>query len=380
MSITNSLNSNQNMQTKAFIDGSRLIVESLVRSGADLFIGYPITPSNLLYFYSSRRFPRMLAAPDEITTLQWMCGAASVGLLPVTATSFPGFALMIESINMAVMMELPMVIILTQRLGPATGTATSGACGDVLLLKGMISGGFAVPVLAISNFLDCWILAHEALKIAINLRTPVVLLTSKEMVMTLQDFDISRLPDLPKLRMNIYQKDEPYVPYEPNSTGVPEFLPLGNSKHQVRITASTHNKKGIIQSNTPDSLQNSKRLHYKIINNLPSFTFYELDEQTDARTLIVSYEVTSQAAREAVSLLRAQNKSVSLLIVKTLLPIPDIILQTISKYDKVIIAEENLTGQYTECLFGANVPPKISKVLAFGQMISPSMIVKEVMA
>ena len=121
-------------------DGSRLIIEALARAGADAFIGYPITPANLLYQYGSQRMELMLPAPDEITTMQWMSGLSITGKLPVTATSFPGFALRVESINMAYMMELPMVIILVQRLGPATGTATCGAQGDLLLLNGIISG------------------------------------------------------------------------------------------------------------------------------------------------------------------------------------------------------------------------------------------------
>ncbi|HDS08652.1 MAG TPA: hypothetical protein ENN73_00365, partial [Firmicutes bacterium] len=95
----------------AFIDGSMLIIESIVNAGGDVYIGYPITPANLLYLYSSKLFKFMLPAPDEITTLQWMSGFAATGKIPVTATSFPGLALMVESINMAYMMELPMVII-----------------------------------------------------------------------------------------------------------------------------------------------------------------------------------------------------------------------------------------------------------------------------
>ena len=122
-------NSNSRM---VITDGSRLIIEALARAGAAAFIGYPITPANLLYSYAAARIPIMLPAPDEITTVQWMAGLSAGGKIPVTATSFPGYALMIESINMAFMMELPMVIILVQRLGPATGTATCGAQGDLL--------------------------------------------------------------------------------------------------------------------------------------------------------------------------------------------------------------------------------------------------------
>jgi len=164
---------------KIFVNGSFLIVESIARAGADTFVGYPITPSNYLYLYSSKRLPLTFHAPDEITTLQWMSGLSAAGRLPITATSFPGFALMVESINMAFMMELPMVIILAQRLGPSTGTATCGASGDLLLVRGMISGGYPVPTFAISDFKDCWEIPEIAINTAVNLRTPVIIFNLK---------------------------------------------------------------------------------------------------------------------------------------------------------------------------------------------------------
>ena len=145
-----------------FSDSSKIITEALAEAGADVFIGYPITPANLLYQYASQRFPIFKAAPDEITTLQWMSGFATAGKIPVTATSFPGYALMLEGINMAYMMELPMIIILVQRLGPATGTATRGAQGDIALLSGTISGGMAIPSFSISNQIDCWEISAKA--------------------------------------------------------------------------------------------------------------------------------------------------------------------------------------------------------------------------
>lgn len=80
-------------QRLALIDGSKIITEALVRSGADVFVGYPITPSNLFYKYAGKRFSKFFAAPDEITVLQWMSGFSAAGRLPVTATAFPGLAL-----------------------------------------------------------------------------------------------------------------------------------------------------------------------------------------------------------------------------------------------------------------------------------------------
>ena len=360
----------------SFIDGSRLITESCVRAGADIFIGYPITPANLLFLYAGQRYPKMMAAPDEITALQWMSGFSATGHFPVTATSFPGYALMIESINMAFMMELPMVIILVQRLGPATGTATCGAMGDLSVVNGTISGGFYLPTFAISNMKDCWDLPPKAIETAVKLRTPVILLTSKEMIMTLCSFDWSALENIDRKQMKIYEGEEQYYPYRPDNNGIPPFLPLTQNIHQVRLTASTHDMMGILQ-HSPEALHNTKRLKNKTINHLDSFTIYEADEQDGADTIIVSYDIAAQASREAVAELRSGGKSVSLLIAKTILPVPEVYMDILSKYLKVVIAEENLDCQFRHILFGEAGRKGVTGVNGIGEMISPDAIIKE---
>ena len=362
---------------QVLIDGSRLIIEALAQAGADAFIGYPITPANLLYLYGSQRMELMLPAPDEITTLQWMSGLAATGKLPVTATSFPGFALMVESINMAYMMEMPMVIILVQRLGPATGTATCGAQGDLLLLRGMISGGHPIPVLATSDFNDCWNLSAKAAEIAVNLRTPVVLLTSKEEVMTQKSFDISTLEEIRPLKRDYFESAEDYKPYKAKDF-VPEFLPLTQSDHQVRLNASTHDQAGILQHSNEESMANTRRLEEKISQRMKSHYYYSLDEQKEARKLIVAYGITSSAAIDATEMLRKDREKVSLLIPKTLIPTPGFFREMMTKYDRVVIAEENINHQFGKMLFGENIPANIAFAGSLGKMISPREIIKEI--
>ncbi len=366
--------------SRLIMDGSELIIESVARAGADVFIGYPITPANLLYSYSQERLPSFFAAPDEISTLQWMCGYATTGKFPVTASSFPGFALMLESINMAYMMELPMLIILVQRLGPATGTATCGAQGDLALLQGAISGGFPLPVVSISNMKDCWEMPAKAMKMAIDLRTPVVLLTSKEEIMTLSSFSVKNLPEIKKIERTFYNSTETYMPYKTGTTLVPEFLPVANTEHQVRFTASTHDQKGIIQNTSKEAIDNTKRLEYKHRQNKSEHLFYDYDEQSGADTLVVSYGITSAACREAVNAVRADGHKASMLIVKTMLPVPPVYFEIMDKYKKVVIAEENLTGQFKNILFGERGNKNVSGVNGIAEMITPARIAEAILS
>jgi 2-oxoglutarate/2-oxoacid ferredoxin oxidoreductase subunit alpha len=369
----------QTMAGKTIItDGSRLVIEAMARAGADSFIGYPITPANLLYQYGSRRFPLMFPAPDEITVLQWMAGLSACGRLPVTATSFPGFALMLESVNMAFMMELPMVIILVQRLGPATGTATCGAQGDISLLGGMISGGHRLPVLCPSDFGDCWMLSARAVALAAELRTPVVLLTSKEEMMTSKSFDISLLENIETVRRNFYDGDTPFISYHAGDSLVPGFLPVTDKKWQVRLNASTHDRNGILQHSNEEALDNTRRLDEKPVKHLDKYTFYDLDMQEGSDNLIVSYGITASAAREAVREIRDGGKAVSLLIVKTILPVPGKYYEIIDSFERVIIAEENINAQFASLLFGDRLPEKIVSVGGLGRMIGKKEIMEAV--
>lgn len=358
-------------------DASLLITEACVKAGADAFIGYPITPSNKFYNYGSKRFPLFLAGPDEISVLQWMTGLSAAGKFPVTATAFPGLALMAETFNMAYMMELPMLLIITQRLGPSTGSATTGAQGDLSFINGLISGGYPVPVLCPSNFEDAWTLTEESIKTAIKLRTPVILLTSKEMVMTQKSFDISVLPEINKVNRDHDFIDLPYKTYKSGNNFVPPFVPVGNQEHLVRLNSSTHDDEGMIQKNSPNAIANTIRLKEKMEKRLDEYTFFDYDKQIGSQNLIVTYGISAGAARNAVEELRKNNKKVSLLVVKTLLPVSEKITKIIDSYQNITFVEENIGGQYKEIIYGKVNRSNIKQVNKIGFMISPSDIIKE---
>lgn len=359
----------------ALVDGSMIITEALVRSGADIFIGYPITPSNRFYAYGQKRFPSFYPAPDEISVLQWMAGAAAAGKIPVTATAFPGLALMVESLNMAYAMELPMVLVITQRLGPSTGSATIGAQGDLGIVNGIISG-FPIPTFCPSNFEDCWALSYKAVETAVKLRTPVILLTSKEMVMTSKSFDISKFPDLIPFKNDPPEIKGDYHSYKAGKDLIAPFLNVNNDEHQVRINASMHDESGRIVKNE-ESLNVSKRLKEKIMLKSSELSFYDYKKENGANTLIISYGVSSLAALDAVEDIKAGGQKVSLLIIKTLIPLDEKIYDIIDSYDELLIVEENINGQLKEMIFGKRNTKKVKSLNKFGSMITPSEIVNK---
>ncbi|MBD3178526.1 MAG: hypothetical protein GF417_02450, partial [Candidatus Latescibacteria bacterium] len=327
--------------------------------------------------HAVERIPQVLKAPDEITALQWACGVSATGAIPMTATSRPGFSLMVESVDMAFMMELPVLIVIVQRLGPSTGSATTGAQGDVSMLHRMVSGGYNIPTISPSNLKDCYLLSGKALRLSVELRTPVVLLTSKEMVETERSLDLKELPGIEPAEWNLYRGSN-YRPYGELENLVPKFMPLGENSNQVRITASTHDQMGLLKKATPESLENTERLSRKIDENISRYNDYQLEENENADTLIVTYGITSYAARDAVGILGSGGIDVSLLIVKTLFPVSEEVIDIINRYRRVIVAEENLTGQYRTVLWGETGDRKVSGVNAIGRMVTPQEIVREV--
>lgn len=366
------MNSNHSL-----VDGSKLIVESLARSGVEVFVSYPITPANWINQYASKRFSLMTFAPDEITVAQWIAGLSAAGKLPATATSFPGFALMIESLNMSFMMELPMVIVLTQRLGPSTGSATVGAQGDLMLVNSIISGGYNIPVFSISNIYDCWNVTEKAVHTAVKLRTPVVLLTSKEMIMTSRSIDLSKLKSIEKVEYDFYTDEDNYIPYQPNSQMVPPFLPVTNNRFQVRLNSSTHDETGTIKKATKAALGNTIRLYTKIQRRLNEYLLYDFDKDESNELLIISYDISAEATRDAIKLMREKGLKVSSLFPKTLLPFSNELIDIINQYQKILIVEENLTGLLSKIIFGINPPSNVFKVNKIGTMITPNEIIKE---
>jgi len=197
--------------------------------------------------------------------------------------------------------------------------------------------------------------------------------------MTLQSFDWSNLPEIQPKKVKHYKGEGTYLPYKADGTLVPDFLPVNQNNHQVRITASTHDTKGILQNVLPEAIENTKRLEQKLRKHIDEYTTYELDEQQGSETLIITYDISSQASREAVVHLREKGKKVSLLVAKTLLPIPQIYVDIANRYPRVVVVEENLTGQLRHLLFGAAGRKGDSGVNGIAKMISPTEIVEEVM-
>jgi len=368
-------------------NGNQMIAEGAIYAGCKFFAGYPITPASGIYKGMIDMLPRVgglaIPSPDEISAIAYCVGASMRGFKSMTATSGPGWSLMVETVQYALITETPLVIALVQRLGPSTGGATQGAQGDILFSEFITSGGYTIPVLYPTNPRECFELTIKAFNWSEKLRTPVVLLSDKEIGMTTETVDYSGLENLPiENRKTIDPNDleiKDWKMYDFKNLGdVPLFAPVGG-KIKVTATGSAHNKEGELKKNDPETISVLKHLEEKIQSHRDELIEYKLFEEEDAQNLIISFGITGRTAREVFRGLKNSNKKVSVLIIHSLFPIPEKLLKSVSeKYNRIIIAEENLTGQYRmliQHLFNGKEVIGVNKI---GSMITPQEILEKI--
>lgn len=368
---------------RALLSGNRLTALGALAAGCRFFSGYPITPSSEIYQTMMEELPLRnglaLAAPDEITALAYCVGASLAGYKSMTATSGPGFCLMIETVQYALMTETPLVIALVQRLGPSTGGATQGAQGDVLLAEFCTSGGFAIPMFAPATAAECYEMTQWAFHWSEMLRTPVVMLSDKEIGMTLESVDVAALPALNVTTRAPHDSARPFATYACECAEKPPlFAPVGGEQRVV-ATGSMHDAQGKLRKNTPEALAILQRLHQKIAAHEDEMARVRFVPAAGARTLVISYGISARTAEEACRCLTREGMPVSFLQLQTLFPIPRRAIQNaLADHRTVMLVEENAGGLYAGTIEPLLGGLRLERVNSVGAMIPPRAILQRV--
>jgi len=336
---------------REFIDGATAIVRGALAAGCDFFAGYPITPASSILMGMLDALPRRggvaIQAEDEIASIGICVGAVMSGARAMTATSGPGLSLFSETLGLAQMGEVPLVIVDVQRMGPSTGAATTTAQGDVQFARWGTGGGYPLIVLAPSCVADSFTLTMRAFDLAERFRTPVILLTDKELALTRTTVDASAFVPVevrPRLRPKTIGKDTDYYRYEP-ADGVAPVRQFGDGE-VVRFTGSTHDQSAFITKDPATVGALNRHLAAKIDDHRDEIEIVLSDPQDGAGTLFVSYGSTAGAMVKAVNMARAAGKCVSALTVQSLWPVPENALrEAMAPVSRVVVAELNL-GQY----------------------------------
>jgi len=333
---------------REYTDGSTAIVRGALDAGCNFFAGYPITPASPILMMMMRELPRVggvaVQGEDEIASIGMCIGAVMAGARALTATSGPGLSLYSENLGLAVMGEVPLVVVDVQRLGPATGGATTVGQGDVQFVRWGTSGGYPIIALAPSSIPDCYHLTMRAFDLAERFRCPVFLLTDKELNMTMNTVAVADYaPAEVRPRPAPAAPGAPYR-YTP-ADRVPPLRHYGGDE-TVRFTGSSHDEHAFITKHpaTVDAL--NRHLAAKIDEHRDEIDLTEADLEPGAATLVVSYGVTAGAVREAVRRARREGRRLSSLVLKTLWPAPEDALRGAAAGVKQVLVPELNLGQY----------------------------------
>jgi 2-oxoglutarate ferredoxin oxidoreductase subunit alpha len=335
---------------REFLEGNEAIARGCMKAKCDFFAGYPITPASSILHYMLELVPQAggtaIQAEDEIASMGFCIAAAMAGRKVMTATSGPGISLYSENVGLAQMGETPMVIVNIQRQGPATGSATKGAEGDIQFTRWITSGGLPVIALSPATVGEAYELTYRAFNLAEEYRTPVFVLASKEIGVTRESVDLDAIELPPLVERKKAAANGEYLPhYFEKLTDVPPMSDFGG-EHIARYTTSTHDKTAYLTTK-PEVIQEMID-HYaaKIDGAADKIALVKEDLQDGAEILIISYGIISRSAIVAVKRARARGTKVSSLILQTLWPVPEKAIKSAMHGIKKIIVPEMNMGQY----------------------------------
>ena len=318
------------------------------KAGLKLYLGsYPITPAtDVLHELSKHKSLGVttVQCEDEIAGCASSLGAAFAGALAVTSTSGPGICLKSEAMNLAVIMELPIVVLDVQRGGPATGLPTKSEQTDLLQVLFGRNGESPMPVLAATSPTDCFDAAFQASKIALEHMTPVCLLTDAYVANGSGAF---KLPDLSKMDAI----NPPYVPEEMKGKWTPYMRAENGTRYwavpgrqgfeHILGGLEKDDKTGAISTN-PENHDLMTRKRQAKINNIQVPDLEVVGDVDDAQLLIVGFGGTYGHLHAAMDEMRAAGKKVALAHFKFINPLPKNTAEVLKKYPKVVVAEQNM--------------------------------------
>jgi 2-oxoglutarate ferredoxin oxidoreductase subunit alpha len=331
------------------------LIAASVRSRLPLVLAsYPITPASELLHELSRHAKSgvtTIQAEDEIAAAGMALGAAFGGRLGVTATSGPGMDLKAEMIGLAMMLELPMIVIDVQRAGPSTGMPTKTEQSDLLLALYGRHGESPLPVIAPSTPGGCFDAAFEAVQIAVRYRTPVILLSDSFLASSSEPWKIPSVADLAAI--------DPA--FEPAPDGGQEFLPYGRDEKLARPWAIPgtpglqHRIGGLEKADGTGNISYDGGNHQRMTNlraarvagiEVPAL---EVDSEPGATLLVLGWGSSEGAIRAGVRRARIAEHKVASAHLRNLNPLPANTGDVLRSFDRVLVPEMN-TGQLAQVL------------------------------
>ncbi len=322
-------------------------VAASLKSGLPLFLGsYPITPaSDILHYLSGFKNygVKTFQAEDEIAGISSAIGASYGGYLSITTTSGPGMALKTEAMGLAVMTELPLVIIDIQRGGPSTGLPTKTEQADLFQAIYGRNGEAPIPVIATSTPSDCFYMSLEAARIAVKFMTPVILLSDGYIANGSEPWRLPHDNEIPEIPVKFWTEKEGFAPYKRDENLSRPWVKPGtpNLEHRIGGLEKAHITGNV--SYDPDNHDFMVRLRAQKVKNIANdIPDIEVVGEQEGELLVLGWGGTYGAITEAVKNVRKSGKKVSQAQLKYLFPFPKNLGKVLKGFKKVLIPEINM--------------------------------------
>lgn len=364
-----------------YITGDVACAEGAIAAGCRFFGAYPITPATEVAEHMAERLPDVggtfIQMEDEIAAIASILGASWTGVKTMTATSGPGFSLMMENLGLGVCTETPCVIVNVQRTGPSTGLPTQTGQGDMMQARWGSHGDYELIAIAPSSPQDCFYHTILAFNLSEKYRVPVLVMAD-EIVGHMSEKVV--IPDAKEITLVSRPKPkgrkDRFRLYEPGPNGVAPMPAIGEG-YNVHVTGLTHDERGYPVMTVEAQEQMMTRLKGKIRNNLDDIIHTEEYRMEDADIVIVSYGISVRTGLTAVDEARKLGYKVGLFRLITVWPFPEQMIHEIASRVKGLITVEINLGQVhyevERCAHGQAATYLVGA--AGGQIIHPDKVV-----
>jgi len=330
-----------------FMNGDEAIAEGALAAGCRFFAAYPITPQSEIAERLSWRLPQIggmfIQMEDEIAAIGAALGASWAGMKAMTATSGPGFSLMMENLGLGIMTETPCVVVDVQRAAPSTGLPTAVGQGDMMQARWGSHGQYEIIALVPSSPQEAFDLTVRAFALAERFRVPVLVMTDEVVGHMYERVEIPQdVPVAPRRRPVV--PPEQYIPFRPDQDLVPPMACAGEG-YRVHVTGLTHDERGYPDMSDEAHDRLVRRLSEKILRYRHELTFYDEVQLDDAEVAVVSYGISARVAHGAIERARKEGIKVGMLRLITAWPFPEEVVAGLATKVRAFVAVEINLGQ-----------------------------------
>ncbi len=332
-----------------FITGDVACAEGAIAASCRFFAGYPITPATEIAEHMASRLPEVggtfIQMEDELAAMAAILGASCAGVKSMTATSGPGFSLIMENLGLGICTETPCVVVNVQRAGPATGLPTLGAQGDMMQARWGSHGHYEIITLAPASPQELFRQTITAFNLSETYRLPVLIMTD-EVVGHLSERVV--IPEARAIRLQSRprpkgRKDR-FKPYQPGPNGVAPMAIAGEG-YGIHVTGLTHDERGYPAMTAEAQGEMVARLTAKIRQNVKDIVLTERHRLDDADIAVVSYGVSARSSLAAVDEAREQGIKAGLLRLVTVWPFPEDQIRELAGAVRSLVTVEINLGQ-----------------------------------